>query len=84
MPCCPMLCDVQISWYHMSDYIPSCLHHEQCTLSIYTMPCDWRCQPIARRFFLVHDCRTEWRGKAEVWASTKYIVITTTSLATNY
>jgi len=42
-----MLCDVQGSWYHESDYVPSLVHHYQLALCVYSMPCDWRCQSIA-------------------------------------
>ena len=48
-----VLCDVQGSWYHESDYIPSWVHHYQIALCVYFMPCDWRCQSIVR-CLLVH------------------------------
>jgi len=34
------LCGVQVSWYHESDYIPSCVHLYQIALCVYSMPCD--------------------------------------------
>jgi hypothetical protein len=48
-----VLCNVQGSWYHESDYTPSWMHHYQIALCVYFMPRDWRCQSIAW-YFLVH------------------------------
>ena len=42
-----VLCNVQGSWYHKSDYPPSWMHHYQIALCVNSMPCDWRCQSIA-------------------------------------